>query len=109
MSGRGNKYKSMGASYREGQDDGGGRGRGRGRVNKYRRQLNGNYMKQGQAGGADDSNKPQVGAAAWVRQHLCQHAKLVFDPAPACCYWCSADVQRTAACKLRGCLVSHSR
>ncbi|WIA29248.1 hypothetical protein OEZ86_011756 [Tetradesmus obliquus] len=61
MSGRGNKYKSMGASYREGQDDaGGGRGRGRGRVNKYRKQMNGNYIKQGQAGGGDDSNKPQL-------------------------------------------------
>lgn len=58
MSGRGgNKYKSMGASYREGQEDGGGRGRGRGRVNKYRRQLNGNYMKQGnQAAGGEDTN-----------------------------------------------------
>lgn len=57
MSGRG-KYKSMGVSFREGQDDGGGRGRGRGRVNKYRKQLNGNYMKQGDAGGND--MKPQA-------------------------------------------------
>lgn len=58
MSGRG-KYKSMGASYREGQDEGGGRGRGRGRVNKYRKQLNGNYMKQGGDGG-NDNMRPQV-------------------------------------------------
>jgi hypothetical protein len=70
MSGRGNKYKSMGASYREGQEDsGGGRGRGRGRVNKYRRQLNGNYIKQGQTGGGDDSNKPQVSTAACAWHH----------------------------------------
>jgi hypothetical protein len=75
MSGCGNKFKSMGASYREGQDDGGGRGRGRGRVNKYRRQLNGNYMKQRQAGGADDSNRPQVGAAACAWLECCQHTK----------------------------------
>lgn len=59
MSGRG-KYKSMGVSHREGQDDGGGRGRGRGRVNKYRKQLNGNYIKQGNGVAGGDDTKPQV-------------------------------------------------
>lgn len=50
----------MGVSYREGQDDGGGRGRGRGRVNKYRKQLNGNYIKQGNGVAGGDDTKPQV-------------------------------------------------
>lgn len=54
----------MGVSFREGADDGGGRGgrgRGRGRVNRYRKQLNGNYMRQGgDTGGADDSSNPQA-------------------------------------------------
>eukprot|EP00879_Flechtneria_rotunda_P032197 GHRR01035364.1.p1 GENE.GHRR01035364.1~~GHRR01035364.1.p1 ORF type:complete len:234 (+),score=86.25 GHRR01035364.1:272-973(+) len=57
MSGRG-KYKSMGVSYGEGQEEAAGRGRGRGRVNKYRKQLNGNFMKQGGGGGED--TKPQL-------------------------------------------------
>jgi len=60
MSGRG-KYKSMGVSYREGQDEGStGRGRGRGRVNKYRKTLNGNYIKQGDTAGSSEDMKPQV-------------------------------------------------
>lgn len=63
MSGRG-KYKSMGVSYREGQDGGGrgggGGGRGRGRGNRYRKTLNGNYIKQGGEEGNEDSARPQV-------------------------------------------------
>jgi hypothetical protein len=62
MSGRG-KYKSMGASYREGQEQGGG-GRGRGRGgNRYRKTLNGNYIKQGGDGNNEDSNRPQVSSS----------------------------------------------
>lgn len=60
MSGRG-KYKSMGVSYREGQDSGGG-GRGRGRGgNRYRKTLNGNYIKQSGEENNDDNSRPQVG------------------------------------------------
>lgn len=63
MSGRG-KYKSMGVSYREGQDGGGrgsgGGGRGRGRGNRYRKTLNGNYIKQGGEEANEDSTRPQV-------------------------------------------------
>jgi hypothetical protein len=61
MSGRG-KYKSMGVSHREGQDGGGrggGRG-GRGRGNKFRKTLNGNYIKQGGEEANEDSARPQV-------------------------------------------------
>lgn len=64
MSGRG-KYKSMGVSHREGQEQqqggGGGGGRGRGRGNRFRKTLNGNFIKQGgDEGGAEDSTRPQV-------------------------------------------------
>eukprot|EP00775_Hariotina_reticulata_P007932 gene7932-8128_t len=60
MSGRG-KYKSMGVSYREGQEEGNaGRGRGRGRMNKYRKTLNGNYIKQGDNAGSSEDMKPQL-------------------------------------------------
>jgi hypothetical protein len=62
MSGRG-KYKSMGASYREGQNEGGG-GRGRGRGNRFRKTLNGNYIKQGGEDNNDDSTRPQVSSKA---------------------------------------------
>lgn len=52
------KYKSMGVSGDRGTG-GGGRGRGRG---KFRKTLNGNYMKQGggDGGGGADDQKPQV-------------------------------------------------
>lgn len=67
MSGRG-KYKSMGVSFREGQDQGGGGrgggGRGRGRGNRYRKTLNGNYIKQGGEENNDDSTRPQVSSKA---------------------------------------------
>lgn len=65
MSGRG-KYKSMGVSFREGQDGGGGRGGGRGKggrgANRYRKTLNGNYIKQGGDDNNEDSTRPQVRA-----------------------------------------------
>jgi hypothetical protein len=76
MSGRGSKYKSMGVSYREGQEQqGGGRGgggRGRGRGNRYRKTLNGNYIKQGgDEGGGGGEERPQVRACVCDSRRPC--------------------------------------
>ena len=50
----------MGVSFREGQEQqGGGRGRGRG-GNRYRKTLNGNYIKQGGEETNEDGTRPQV-------------------------------------------------
>lgn len=60
----------MGVSFREGNEQGGG-GRGRGRGgNRYRKTLNGNYIKQGGEDTNEDSTRPQVSnGRQWYQQH----------------------------------------
>lgn len=60
----------MGVSFREGNEQGGG-GRGRGRGgNRFRKTLNGNYIKQGGDDTNEDSTRPQVSnGGQWHQQH----------------------------------------